>query len=185
MVSRKAFASAMKQLLDAGFRFTVIGGTVVALFAGLKDLGPDVDVLAESPSPLEQEQAYAKLAESRSWDYGQTWLGTPRLTLLAEGEEVPVEFYDNIYDFYVPERFIREARRVDVEGVRVKVIGVEEYLVLKGRAGREEDEEALKQIGELVKRGKLKVDPEKVRELTKEFEEEKIIIRRLSGYGII
>ena len=184
MVSKKAFAEAMRLLLDNGFRFTIIGGTIIALAVSSDDLGPDVDVFAEHPN-VTDEQRYLSAAEANSWDYGQTWLGTPRLTIVAQGEEVPVEFYDNIYDFYVPERFIRDARRVEVEGVRVRMLTPEQYLVLKGRAGRDVDEEALKQIGELVRKGRLKVDADRIREAAKEFEDERIIIRRLAQYRII
>ena len=185
MVSRKAFAGAMRLLLNSGLKFTIIGSTVVSLDAGLDDMGEDVDLFAESPSVVESEDFYVRVAEANSWHLGQTWLGTPRITVIAEGEEVPVEFYDNLYDFYVPERFIREARRVDVEGVKVKAITVEEYLALKGRAGREEDVEGLKRAVELVKRGRLKVSADEVRRAAEEFEESQIILRRLREVGVL
>ncbi len=185
LVGRKAFATAMRSLLDSGLKFTVIGGTVVSLEAGLDDVGDDVDLFAESPSVMESEDAYIRVAEANSWHIGQTWLGTPRITVIAEGEEVPVEFYDNLYDFYVPERFIRDARRVDVEGVKVKAIRVEEYLALKGRAGREEDVEGLKRVVELIKRSRLKVSYDEVKRAAEEFEESQIILRRLREVGII
>ncbi|MGC9209981.1 MAG: nucleotidyltransferase [Acidilobus sp.] len=184
MVSRKAFALAMRALLDNGLKFTVIGSTVISIAAGLDDMGEDVDLFAESPSVVEDEQAYVRVAEANSWHYGQTWLGTPKITVLVEDTEVPVEFYDNLYDFYVPERFIREARRVDVEGVKIKVIKPEEYLALKGRAGREEDVEGLKRVADLIKRGRLKISYDEVKRAAEEFEESQIIIRKLREVGI-
>ena len=185
LVGRKAFAAAMRLLLNSGLKFTIIGSTVVSIEAGLDDMGEDVDLFAESPSVVESEEFYVRVAEANSWHLGQTWLGTPRITVIAEGEEVPVEFYDNLYDFYVPERFIREARRVDVEGVKVKAITVEEYLALKGRAGREEDVEGLKRAAELVKKGRLKLSADEVRRAAEEFEESQIILRRLREVGVL
>ena len=185
LVGRKAFAAAMRLLLNSGLKFTIIGSTVVSLEAGLDDMGEDVDLFAESPSVVESEDFYVRVAEANSWHLGQTWLGTPRITVIAEDEEVPVEFYDNLYDFYIPERFIREARRVDVEGVKVKAITVEEYLALKGRAGREEDVEGLKRAVELAKKGRLKLSTDEVRRAAEEFEESQIILRRLREVGVL
>ncbi len=185
LVSRRAFAETMKLLLANDLKFTVIGGAVIALATGADDMGEDVDLFAESPNVINEEDAYRSIADSNSWDYGQTWLGTPRITVIVGDEEVPVEFYDNLYDFYVPEDFISSARKVEVEGVRVKAIGVEQYLVLKARAGRKEDEEALKNIGESVKRGRLKVEASKVLQLASEFDEGQVIVRRLREYKII
>ncbi len=184
-MDRRAFAAAMRALLDNGLKFTVIGGSVVSIAAGLDDMGEDVDLFAESPSVVEAEDKYVEIAEANSWHVGQTWLGTPRITVTVEGVEVPVEFYDNLYDFYVPERFVREARRVDVEGVKVKVISPEEYLALKGRAGREEDLEGLKRVSELIKRGRLKVSYDDIRRAAEEFEEAEIILRKLREAGIV
>ncbi|ESQ25701.1 MAG: putative nucleotidyltransferase [uncultured Acidilobus sp. JCHS] len=185
MVSRRAFAAALRALLDNGFRFTIIGGSVISIAAELDDMGDDIDLFAESPSVVEAEEAYGRAADLNHWDLGQTWLGTPRITMVVEAEEVPVEFYDNLYDFYVPERFIHEAKRVDVEGVKVKVIKPEEYLALKGRAGREEDLEGLKRVADLVKRGRLKVSYEEIEKAVEEFDEAQIIMRRLREAGII
>ncbi|MGC9071490.1 MAG: nucleotidyltransferase [Acidilobus sp.] len=184
MVSRKAFAVAMRALLENGLKFTVIGSTVISIAAGLDDMGEDIDLFAESPSAIGAEALYARVAELNTWHFGQTWLGTPRITVLVEDLEVPVEFYDNLYDFYVPETFVRDAKRVDVEGVKIKVIKPEEYLALKGRAGREEDLGGLKRVAELVKRGRLRISYDEVRRAAEEFEESQIILRRLREAGI-
>lgn len=183
MVSRRAFAQAMRRLLDNNFKFTVIGGTIAALAMGQQDLGDDVDVFAESPSIVDNEDAFRSVAEANSWDYGQTWLGTPRITIIVSDEEVPVEFYDNLYDFYIPERFLAEAKRVEVEGVRVKALGLEHYLVLKARSGS--DDETLKYLGEAARKGRLKVEANRIYDLSKEFDDRQVIIRKLKEYGII
>lgn len=185
MVYVNEFAAAIRQLLDAGFEFTVIGGTVVELALGSKDLGDDIDVFAERPDVLGEEEIYASTAAERGWDYGQTWLGTPRIGVRLDDTVVPVEFYDNLYDFYVPPLILERAQRVSVGGVRVRMVLLEDHLVLKANAGREEDLKRLAELGRLVRRGRLSVDPEKVYDAASEFEAAEVIIRRLKDAGVI
>ncbi|MEB3778697.1 MAG: nucleotidyltransferase [Desulfurococcales archaeon] len=183
MVSRNGLASAVKMLLGEGFRFTIIGGTVVELRLGSRDLGDDVDVFAEHPSVLVDEGVYYGL-ESRGWIVGQTWLGTPRVIVHVNNEDVPVEFYDNLYDFYVPEEVIESAERVNLSGVRVKIIGLEDHIVLKANAGRGSDLERLKEIARHIKRGRLRVDKRRIKETASLFDDEVVILRRLKDSGI-
>ena len=185
MVSKKGFAEALKTLLDLEFRFTVIGGSVVELALGSSDLGEDIDVFAEHPSIIFEESAYRRVAEENLWDIGQTWLGTLRLIIRAGEEEVPVEFYDNIHDFYVPELIIRRSVKVPVDELRVKMILLEDYLVLKANAGRSGDIERLKEIGRLIKRKKISLDTRKILEAASEFEEKDVILRRLRDATIL
>ncbi|MEB3817058.1 MAG: nucleotidyltransferase [Desulfurococcales archaeon] len=183
MVSANALALVVRKLLDSGFKFTVIGGTVVELELGSRDLGDDVDLFAESPDLLVEEDAYRELAEREGWSVGQTWLGTPRIIARVETEEVPIEFYDNLYDFYVPKSMLDRARRVNIGGVRVKLVHVEDHIVLKANAGRDKDLERLRELANLYRRGKLKLDLDSIREAAKEFEDEAVILRRLRDSG--
>jgi predicted nucleotidyltransferase len=183
LVSVEAFARVVKELLDEGFRFTIIGGTVVEVELGGRDLGDDIDVYAEHPDVLVDEDAYSDVAERRGWVLGQTWLGTPRLLVRVGDEEVPVEFYDNLFDFYVPPSMVQRARRISVGGVRVKMVRLEDHIVLKANAGRDRDLERLAEIAKLVGRGKLRVNLKAVREAASEFDDEVVILRRLRDAG--
>ncbi len=183
MVSKNAFAWTVRQLLDRGFRFTVIGGTVVELALGSRDLGPDIDVFAEEPNVFMEDEYYS-VAEELGWTVGQTWLGTPSLIGHYNEESVTVEFYDNLYDFYVPEPMIQEAQRVQVSGVKVRMISLEDHILLKAYSQRGSDFERLKELAKLAKKGKLRVDTGKLRERASLFgEEERIVIRRLRDAG--
>ena len=185
MVSRQAFAWVVRALLDRGFRFTVIGGTVVELAIGSKDLGEDIDVFGEDPSPLFEDE-YFRLGEELGWVVGQTWLGTPRVVARFHGEEVPIEFYDNLHDFYVPEEMLGRAERVRIGDVRVRMVRLEDHLALKAHAGRGIDMERLKEISRLVKRGKLRLDRDALLEAASFFgDEEKVVIRRLREAGLL
>lgn len=185
MVSKRGFVEALKMLLHLEFRFTVIGGSVVELALGSNDLGEDIDVFAEHPSVIFEEEAYRKAAEENLWDIGQTWLGTLRLIIRAGGEEVPIEFYDNIHDFYVPELIMRRSVRVPIDELRVKMILLEDHLVLKANAGRDKDIERLKEIGRLIKRKKISLDTKKIIEAASEFEGKEVILRRLREAAIL
>ena len=183
MVSKKDFARTIRLLLDNGFRFVLIGGSVVEIELGSKDLGEDIDLFGESPSPVLEEDEYYRVAEENGWVIGQTWLGTPRLLVRAGENEVPVEFYDNIYDFYVPSEILNDARRLRVSGVVVRAVRVEDHIVLKANAGRRQDMERLGEIARLVKRGRLKVDLDRIRWAASLFDDEKVILSRLRSAG--
>ncbi len=183
MVKVETLAKVVRSLLEEGFKFTVIGGTVVEAELGSKDLGDDLDLYAEEPDVLVDEEKYREVAEKRGWVIGQTWLGTPRLLVRVGDEEVPVEFYDNLFDFYVPQSMIQRARKASLGGVRLKMIRIEDHIVLKANAGREKDLERLAEIAKLVKKGKLRVNLKAVKEAASEFDDEQVILRRLRDAG--
>ncbi|MCE4615495.1 MAG: nucleotidyltransferase [Aeropyrum sp.] len=185
MVSRRGVGLALKALLDRGFRFVVIGGTVVELALGSRDLGDDVDLFGEEPPPLLEEE-YSSVAFELGWVSGQTWLGTPRLVARVEGEEVPLEFYDNVHDFYVPDVMLERSERVILDGVRVRVVRLEDHIALKAHAGRGSDIERLKEIGRLAKKGRISVDRRLLAESVSLFgEESRVLERRLREAGLL
>jgi len=178
------FAEALRMILDEGVTFTVIGGSIVEIKLGSRDLGDDIDLIAEDPDVMISEDFYFQMANRRGWVIGQTWLGTPRVLVRIGDKEVPIEFYDNLLDFYVPPSMLERAERVRVGGIRVKTIRLEDHIVLKANAGREKDIRRLKIISKHVKKGKLVLDTALLREAVSEFEESNVIIRRLKDAGI-
>ena len=184
MVSRRIFIKILRTLLDEGIKFTLIGDTIVSLMLGLDNLGNDIDLFVETPSLFERESFYQELAERHSWPYGQTWLGTPKITALIDDEEVEVEFYDNLYDFYVPEAFIRNSKKVNVNGLKIKAIALEEYITLKAYSGRENDMKKLSEISALIKNKRIKIDRGRLINDIKEMEDQRTILGRLRTAGI-
>ncbi|MEB3773388.1 MAG: nucleotidyltransferase [Desulfurococcales archaeon] len=181
-MSRRAVAEVLRVLLDEGFRFTVIGGTVVELALGSRDLGDDVDLFTEEPSVLDEGE-FLRVGEEYGWIVGQTWLGTPRLVARARGEDVPVEFYDNLYDFYVPPEIVEASTRIQLDGVRVRVVSVEDHIVLKANSGRGSDMERLKEIARLYRRGRIRIDRSRLLEAVNLFDEPHVLLRRLRDAG--
>lgn len=180
-------AEIMKVLVDASVKAVVIGSTVVQLELRKKQLEEDVDLFVEEPSPFIEEEFYRRLASEHGWGVGQTWIGTPSLIARRGGEDIVVELYENIYDFYVPPELLERAPKKNIRGVPVRVLRLEDYALLKAKAGRDEDMEDLEELAMLVKSGRLRFDRRLVRESIQFFPEEdqRLMEKRLKKVGLI
>ncbi len=169
----------MKELFQRGVDAVVIGGTSVELAIKAQRLSGDLDLFPLNMSPLIEEDFYRALAEELGWGFGYTDLGTPRLVARVKSGDLPVEFYENIHDFYIPPAILESATTKRISGVDVKVIQPEDYVVLKARAGGEEDLERLREISKLAARGKLKLNPRLIKRSLEYFpEDERSVIER-------
>lgn len=158
----------------------VIGSTVISLELGafLKE-NEDLDFFVTNRSPFLEEDLFKNIALLKGWDYAYTDYGTPRFIIPREYGEIFVDFYENIHDFYVPQKLLeKETRLIRIGEGRLKVISVEAYIVLKARAGRKMDDNDLNKIKELVDDGYLKISKRKIRELLKLFPVEEISTMR-------
>ncbi len=172
-------AHVMKELFQRGVDAVVIGGTSVELAIKAQRLSGDLDLFPLNMSPLIEEDFYRALAEELGWGFGYTDLGTPRLVARVKSGDLPVEFYENIHDFYIPPAILESATTKRISGVDVKVIQPEDYVVLKARAGGEEDLERLREISKLAARGKLKLNPRLIKRSLEYFpEDERSVIER-------
>jgi predicted nucleotidyltransferase len=175
-----------RKLQDHGVKGVVVGSTVVELALRRRQFEDDVDIFALEPSPLVEEDRYREIAASEGWQVSQTALGTPKFIVkLPSGEEVIVEFYENIFDYYIPPEILEQAPKKSIEGVEVKVLRVEDYIVLKAKAARDTDIEDLRIVKEYVDEGKLKVDMRIVKrdiELLPE-EERGFVVNKLREVG--
>ena len=175
-----------KKLQEHGIRGVVIGSTVIELALRRKSFEDDVDVFALEPSPLIEEELYSSIAEKEGWQISYTALGTPKFVVkLPSGEEVIVEFYENIHDFYVPSEILDQAPKKTIGGVEIRLIRPEDYIVLKAKAAREPDIEDLRIIREYIDEGKLKVDERIIKrdiELIPE-EERSFVVNKLRELG--
>ncbi len=185
--SLRDLAEVMKVLVDAGVKAVVIGSTVVQLELRKKELEEDVDLFVEEPSPFIEEEFYRELAARQGWGVGQTWIGTPSLIARRQHGDIVVELYENVYDFYVPPELLERAPRKNIQGVPIRVLRLEDYALLKAKAGRDEDMEDLEELAHLVKSGKLRFDKRLVRESIQFFPEEDqtLMEKRLKKVGLI
>jgi len=185
--SLEDLARVLKVLVDAGVRGVIIGSTVVQLEMRSRELAEDVDIFVEEPSPFIEEDFYRELARRHNWGLGQTWLGTPSLIARMGDEEIVVELYENIYDFYVPPEVLQRAPKKNLRGVTFRVLRLEDYALLKAKAGRDEDMEDLEELATLVKSGEVKFDKRLVKESLQFFPEEDqpLMEKRLKKVGLL
>jgi predicted nucleotidyltransferase len=184
--SIKDLAWLVGKLRDEGIRGVIIGSTVIDLELRRKEFEDDVDIFALEPSPLIEEDTYREIAYRNEWQMSYTALGTPKFVVrLPSGEEVIVEFYENIHDFYIPLEIIENAPKKTISGVEVKLIRPEDYIVLKAKAARDPDIEDLRIVKEYIDSGKLKIDERIIKrdlELLPE-EDRRLAISKLRGLG--
>ncbi len=173
--------SEIRQVTD----FVIIGDTVVDLLLKRKGTESDVDVFALDISVIAEEDKIREFALERGWDYGSTPLDTPRVFAPVDDQQLQVDFYENLQDFYVPKEILDSSKEMKIGKDYFKVITLEDYLLLKANAFREEDEDELKTIVYLIGEGKLSIDKEYLKSHIDLFEENSKSIReRLSAVGI-
>lgn len=177
----------LSRLKRANVEFVIIGSTVLQLALRSAEFEGDVDLFVVKPSPVAEEEFFRGLAGSNGWGVGYTDLGTPRLLAKSgSGREVTVELYENIYDFYIPEEILASARKIKLRGEALRVIRLEDYVVLKARAGREDDLRVLKEVASMSATGRLHLDKRLVEKRLELFEEDaEVIRRRLKGVGLL
>ncbi len=154
----------MKNLIEGGVESVIIGSTAIELELRAKTLSGDLDLFPTNHFALVEEDFFRTLAFEKGWEYGHTGLGTPKYTVRGPKNQVEVEFYDNIMDFYVPEEILNEAKTIELKGVKIRKISPEDYVVLKSRS---EDPDAIDQIRgvkELADRGKIQLNVRRVKE---------------------
>ena len=149
----------LSKLQEHGVKGVVVGSTVIELELRRKRFEDDVDVFALEPSPLIEEDFYRGIAEREGWEMSFTALGTPKLVAkLPSGEEVIVEFYENIHDYYIPLEILEQAPKKKIGKAEYRFIRPEDYIVLKAKAAREADIEDLRIVKEYIDEGKLRID---------------------------
>ncbi len=172
--------SEIKEITD----FVIIGDTVVDLCLKRKGTESDVDLFPLTISVITESDKISELAYNKGWDYGSTPLDTPRLIIPINEEQLQVDFYENFQDFYVPPEIINSSIERKIGNYTFKVIKLEDYILLKANAYREEDEDELKTLVYLVGEGKLTIDKDYLKKHVILFEENsKSIKDRLNMIG--
>ncbi|MGC9104891.1 MAG: nucleotidyltransferase [Thermoprotei archaeon] len=165
--------------------FVIIGDTVVDLALNKKGTESDVDLFPLEISSFAEEDKIREFAYSQGWDYGKTPIDTPRVIATVGEQELQIDFYDNIQDFYVPQVILESATLERIGTSKFKVVRLEDYILLKLNAYREEDEDELRGIVELIGSGKLKIDKQYLASHIDYFEENSQSIRdRLKSIGL-
>ncbi len=179
--------SLLMELERRGVGGVIIGSTVYQILLKWRELEDDVDVFATSFSPSFDEDVLLQAAEELDCFVGQNDWGMPQLRCPLRDEELSIEFFENLYDFYVPQEIIDSARKVRLGDYEGKAILLEDYLLLKAKGGRSKDLESLWFISDLLKSRKLKISKGLIQEHIKlfDYDDAKLIKKRLREAGII
>ncbi len=182
---RDVLRNILLRLKDLGVDGVLIGSTVLLLYLNVDEFEDDVDIFVTNFSPYVDEDIVRSISVRLGCELSQNEWGTPALYCIFDDSEVVVELHENVLDLYIPESMVRSAREVKLVDIKIKCISVEDYVVLKARAGRDRDLEDLNVVADLVKNGKLKLDFNMIKErVRREFpDEEKLLLGRLKAVG--
>ncbi len=169
---------------ELNVKIAIIGGVVINYFLGEKEFSEDLDLFIYEGSILDKESMLREYAREKSWEIGATEYGLPKISLRKNDLEIEIEIYENIYDFYIPPEIIERSRDIKVRDLDLKILYPEYQILLKARAGGEQDIEMLRVYSDLVKEGKLRISASRIREALSYFpDEEKLILSRLRSAG--
>ncbi|MEM0091615.1 MAG: nucleotidyltransferase [Saccharolobus sp.] len=166
--------------------FVIIGDTIIDITLRRKGTESDVDIFVLGISVLAEDDKIRDFAYERGWDYGRTPIDTPRLVVPIDNDQLQIDLYENIQDFYVPKEILDNAINIKIGKHEFKSVKLEDYILLKANAFREEDEDELKTIAYLIGEGKLSIDKKYLKNNINIFEENASSIKeRLTSVGIV
>jgi len=182
----QSLVKVLKEIADLGYDYVIIGDTVVYLELKSKRFDGDVDLFITNTSPFMEEESIRSIAEERRWGFGFTDIGTPRLIINTSEGDIVVELYENIYDFYIPPEILSEAHKKKLRNIEIKMIHVEDYLLLKARAGAPEDYGKIVEIIELLNKKGYRINQRILWQHLGYFpqDERSMIIARLRELGL-
>lgn len=165
--------------------FVIIGDTVLDIAIGRKNIESDIDIFLTSISVFTDEDAIDNFSETHGWDLGKTPIDTPRFLVPIDDDQLQIDLYENIQDFFVPPIVIESSVEKKIGNFNVKMILLEDYLLLKANAFREEDERELKEIVKMIGERKILINKDILLEHVEHFEENSKSIReRLNSIGV-
>ncbi|BBG24561.1 nucleotidyltransferase [Sulfuracidifex tepidarius] len=165
--------------------FVIIGDTVLDVTLGRKNVESDIDVFLTSISVFTDEDVIDDFSQRHGWDLGKTPIDTPRFLVPIADDQLQIDLYENIQDFFVPPIVIESSTEKKIGDFSAKIILLEDYILLKANAFREEDERELKEIVKMVGERKIVINKEILLEHVEHFEENsKSIKERLNSIGI-
>ncbi|MFP3201834.1 MAG: nucleotidyltransferase [Sulfolobus sp.] len=165
--------------------FVIIGDTIVDISLGRKGTESDIDLFVIGISVFIDEDKIRDFAFEKGWDFGRTPIDTPRLVANVDDDQLQIDLYENIQDFYVPEEILNNAVEIKLGDEYFRSVRLEDYILLKANAFREEDEDELKTIVYLIGNGKLEIDKNYLKSHISLFDENaKSIEERLKMVGI-
>jgi len=183
--SRRVLRDVLVRLKESGVDGVIIGSTVLMIYLNLDEFEDDLDIFVVNFSPYSNEDLVRSIAARLGCELSQSGWGTPALYCMFNGDEVVVELHENVLDFYIPNEVIKSSREFKLLDIKVRHITLEDYIVLKARAGREHDLEDLNIISDIVRKGDLKVNINAIKDRIRWVfpDEERLLLNRLRQAG--
>lgn len=181
---KTALRQVSTELEKRGVEFVLVGSAVLPITYGLPYDPRDVDLFVINKSTIMDSELFEEIARENDWDVGTSEHGTIYYEIVAGGETVHVDLLENILDIYIPPEFFSETKEVNINGAKVRSIGLEELLVLKARIATKDAEDFINEIARLIAEHDVKLDYDKIRRLASLYEDVEGILKRLRRNGI-
>jgi predicted nucleotidyltransferase len=177
--SARALAKILDLLGREGISGVLVGSTALQLAAGMQGFEGDVDLFVTSTSVLANLGIVEEFVRRYGCLLGSTWVGTPSITCYVDGEEVVVDLYENMHDFYIPNEMLEDSVEYEVQGVRVRAVRPEDYLVLKAVSSAMEDPDVVESLRGFLRSKRIKLNRRLIESRLQLFEDPQAIMRRL------
>jgi predicted nucleotidyltransferase len=177
--SARALAKILDLLGREGISGVLVGSTALQLAAGMQGFEGDVDLFVTSTSVLANLGIVEEFVRRYGCLLGSTWVGTPSITCYVDGEEVVVDLYENMHDFYIPNEILEDSVEYEVQGIRVRAVRPEDYLVLKAVSSAMEDPDVVESLRGFLRSKRIKLNRRLIESRLQLFEDPQAIMRRL------
>jgi len=167
----KALSILVRALKERGYEVMLVGNMVLPVGYGIEWATKDIDVFIFGTSPMEDRELFREVCEELGWSFGVTEFGTGVIEFSLEEGSGTIEVLANVFDVYIPEECLERALKVELEGIELKVMRIEDHVIQKARIGRRRDYETLMRIRELEKLGTIRLDRRLIYEGLEQFEE--------------
>ncbi|RLE80479.1 MAG: hypothetical protein DRJ52_06290 [Thermoprotei archaeon] len=180
----------VKEVVDAlsekGIDSVIVGEICLELLFKIPVEVNNFAVFSLNKSPFLEPQVFEEIGLEKGWDVGFTDIGTPYYLIRRNADEYVVEIIENIGDIYIPDKMLKNAIQLKIDKVKIKVLRLEDYIIVACRASRPEDFAFLDKIKKLKALGKIKINSKYLAKNISLFkEDENFIRRRLSEYHIL
>ncbi|ACB39671.1 nucleotidyltransferase [Pyrobaculum neutrophilum] len=182
---REALKLVAAKLQERDVEFVLVGSAVLPFLYKIEYDPGDIDLFILNKSTVLDNELFEEIASQNDWDMGTSDHGTIYYEIIARGEAVRVDLLENILDIYIPPELLSDLKHVDVNGLKIKSIGLEELLVLKAKIATREAEEFINEVARLILERNIKIDYDKIKKYANLYpEDSEGILKRLRRNGI-
>ncbi|MGC9152117.1 MAG: nucleotidyltransferase [Vulcanisaeta sp.] len=184
---KKALVKVASELSKRDIEFVLIGSAILPLLYDIDWNVHDIDIFITNKSTIMEPEVFEEIAKENDWDVGMDMNGMMYYEILINAQVVRVDLMENILDIYIPEDMIRNATKTRINGMEIRSIRLEDFLVLKAREASEEGDEDLSRIAEILAdpESRISIDKNYLKRAINYYPDDKESIeRRLEKSGI-